>query len=395
MRVLALALKDIKALTVNKKELLLHILLPALIVLMVAALFGGEPALYGEVVLVNHDGEGMAEIFMERLKEERGLKVLVTDQNEAIRKLMSSEILMFTEIPAGFTETLSQGEPPEIKVYRRGVGGSSGQMLLALLKAILAEMSGEVQITRLAQEIAAEHGENPLQDQEVLIPFMESFLRSARLNPTVKVEEIPLGRPQNMAAFFISGVMTLFIVFTATFYAQNFVEEKNNKIMERYFFVGLSKGEILLGKFLGCFFRGAFQLVAMLLVAVLFTKVLSGVNLIYILSFSLVFIAAVSSVGIFIGAIFPKPGQALWASIIFTLINSALGNTFAFARTETALVNYINYFTISYYANSGLRGLITGDGLLSSIKGEVLILIFITALIFAVSSILFSPAENS
>lgn len=393
MRVLALALKDVKALTADKKELLLHILLPALIVLLVAALFGGEPALYGEAVLVNHDGGVMAEIFMERLEEERGLKVLITDQEEAQSRLMRSEILMFTEIPVGFTDTLSQGEPPEIKIYRRGVGGSSGQMLLSLFKSILSEMSGEVQITVIAREIAVEHGEGFLQDEEVLIPFMESFLRSARLNPSVKVEEIPLGRPQNMAAFFIPGVITLFIIFSSTFYAQHFVEEKNNKIMERYLFAGLSRGQIICGKFLGCVFRGLFQLLVMLTVAVLFTNVFSGVNLMNILLFSLFFIAAVSSIGILIGCIFSNPGQALWASIIFSLMNSALGNTFAFPRTEIALVDYINYFTISYYANNGLRELIIGDGLLFSIWGEVFILIFMIVLFLSISSIVFSPAD--
>ncbi len=395
MRLLALALIDVKSLTANKRELLLHILLPALILLLVAALFGGEPALYGEAILVNHDGEGMAEVFMERLEEERGLKVLAIDQEEAQRKLMSSEILMFAEIPSGFTHTLSMGEPPEMKVYRRGVGGSSGQMLLSLYKAVLSEMSGEVQVTLLVREIAAEYGDNPMREEEVFIPFMESFLRSARLNPTVKVEEVPLGRTQNMAAFFIPGVMTLFIIFTATFYAQNFVREKNNKVMERYFFAGLSRGEIISGKFLGCIFRGLFQLLVMLLVVVFFTKTFSGANLFNILIFALAFLAAVSSVGVFMGIVFPRPEQALWASIIFSMFNSALGNTFAFPRGELALVNFINYFTLSYYANNGLRGLIAGDGLLFSIRVEIFVILSVTLILLAVSSALFSQVENN
>lgn len=394
MRVLTLGLKDVKSLTANKKEMLLHILLPVLIVLMIAALFGGEPALYGETVLVNHDGERMAEIFIDRLEEERGIKVHITDLEEAQRRLMRSEILMFTEIPSGFTDILSRGEPAEISVYRRGVGGSTGQMLLTLIKTVLSEMSGEVQITLLAQDIAAEQGDGIFQEKEVISTFMESFLYSARLNPTVKVEEVPLGRQQDMSGFFIPGVITLFIIFSSTYYAQNFVEEKNNKIMERYYFAGMSKGEILCGKFLGIFFRGLLQLLIMLLAAAIFTKMFSGTNFFSILLFSLFFIAAVSSASVLIGCIFPKPGQALWVAIIFSMVNSALGNTFALPRAEIALVQYINYFTVSYYANNGLRQLITGDGLFFSLWSEVLVLTFMTVLFLAVSRGVFSPAEN-
>ncbi|UNC92616.1 ABC transporter permease [Candidatus Contubernalis alkaliaceticus] len=394
MRVLILGLKDVKSLTANKKEILLHIFLPVLIVAMIAALFAGEPALYGEALLVNHDGEGMADIFIERLEEERGIRVLITDLKEAQRRLTRSEVLMFTEIPSGFTDTLSRGEPAEISVYRRGVGGSTGQMLLTLIKTVLSEMSGEVQITHLVQDIAAEQGEGIFQEEDVISTFMESFLYSARLNPTVKVEEVSLGKQQDMTGFFIPGVITLFIIFSSTYYAQNFVEEKNNKIMERYFFAGLSRGQILCGKFLGIFFRGLLQLLIIMLAAVIFTKMFCGNNFFGILLFSLFFIAAVSSVSILIGCVFPKPGQALWAAIIFSMVNSALGNTFALPRADIELVRYINYLTVSYYANDGLRQLTTGNGLFFSLWGEILVLIFMTVFFLAVSLCIFSPAEK-
>ncbi len=392
MKILFLASKDLKILLSNKRELSLHIFLPVVVVLLVILLFRGEPALYGEAFFIDKDGGLTVRSFINRIEEVRGLKVFVIDEKEAARKMERSETQMVVEIPGDFSEKVAGGESPRLTIWQRGSGGETGQMLISLTRSVIAEMLGEVQMTLLVKEYAKD---SPyFQEEEEIDVFMEGLFRASRWNPGTTVTEKITGEQKEMAVFFIPGVITLFLIFSITFSAQNFVEEKNQKILERLTSAGLSRWEIIVGKVLGNVFKGAFQFIILIFVTWIILNPFTPLSLAKTILFSLLVITSISFLSVLIGCISQKTEQALWASVIISLVNSALGNTFAFPREESTVIEVINLFTVSLYANRGLRSIIIHGESLFSLFVEVLALSFMALIFFAACLYFFSPGDG-
>lgn len=392
MKIIFLAFKDLKILLSNKRELSLHIFFPVIVVLLVISLFGGKPALYGEAFFIDQDGGLPARNFINRIEEVRGLKVFIIDEEQAARKLERSDILMVTEIPSDFSEKITEGQSPQLNVWQRGSGGDTGQMLLSLNRSVIAEMMGEVQMTFLVKDFAEDSPH--FQEEKELEAFMDSFFRASLWNPGTIITERVIDDQKEMAVFFLPGIITLFLIFSITFSAQIFVEEKNQKILERLSSSGLSKGEILGGKVLGNVFKGTFQLLILLVITWLLLSPFTPLTFFKTLIFSLLVITSISLISVFIGCISRKPEQALWASVIISLVNSAMGNTFAFPREEGTIIEIINFFTVSFYANRGLRSLIIQGGSLSGLVMEMLALAFIALIFLVICLYIFSSADS-
>lgn len=372
----------------DKRELALHIALPVIIVLLVVSLFRGEPALYGEAFFINNDAGPSAHQFLNRIEETKGLKVFVLNKDEAVKKVERSDIIMVTEIPSNFSEKISRGESPQLIVWRRGTGGDSGQLLLSLTRSVLVEMLGEVQMTFLLKEYAEDYPY--FQEEGRVEAFMDNLFWTSRTDLSLEVEEVVTGIHKEMAAFFLPGVITLFIIFSTTFNAQSMVEENERGIIERLLLNGLSRAQIISGKLLGNILRGILQVFILLSASWFLLRVFTFMSFLRTLLFSLSAIVLVSMISIIIGCLSRKQEQALWASIIVTLINSAMGNTFAVAREESTAARVINYFTVSRYANQGIRKLIIKGEPLSGAAVETLVLtasaLLLGALFFWINS---------
>lgn len=368
MQIIYLALNEIRLLVSCRRELALHLVLPVLVVSLVAALFSGEPALYGDFYVVNQDGGRLSRIFMDRLEEAKGIKVQLLDYPEARRRLERGEALAVLEVPPGFSEKVSAGVSPGLTFYLRGTGGEGGQAFMFLARTVLTEMLGETQLSFMIKDYTA--GSPYFQREEDLEFFLQGFFWDARRNLKVELQEKTLGQDYSIPVFMLPGVVTLFIIFTLTFSAQRLVEEKEHKILDRLQFSGLSPGKIFLGRFLGTTLRGLLLALVLFLAAQAWTGCFTPVSLARTLLFSLLVAAAAGSVSMFIGSLAHKPTQALWAGVIFSLVNSALGNTFAYPRDESLLVQWVNQFTLSLYANQGFRQLILQGAPLGEVYRE-------------------------
>lgn len=374
MKIWYLALQDLKLLTANQKELYLHIIFPLLVVILVITLFAGKPGLYGEAFFIDLDGGPQARDYLDRMEKVKGLKVFVLEEEEAFTRMERGNISLLTRIPPDFSEKIERGEIPSLDIWKRGTGGESGQLIISLLHSTLGEMLGEVHLTLLVKEQAQDS--SFLQEEAQVESFMNSLYAISRRAPALEVVEGMDNPSRSSAAFFFPGVITLFIIFSLTFHGQRLVGEREGGILERMLASGLSKGEIIGGKLLGSVLRGSFQFIIMSLPPLFFLGVFTLTSFIETLIFALFLAAAAGALGILIGSLSSRREQALWAAVIISLVNSGLGNTFAFPTGGGGLVEIINYGTLSLYANGGFRSLIVEGVPLSSLTLEMGILLW-------------------
>ena len=392
MKLWFLALHDLKLLTANKKELLLHIIFPLLVVILVITLFAGKPGLYGEAFIVNQDGGPQARDYLNRIEEVKGLKVFLMEEEEAFSRLERGDILLLTVIPPDFSKKISEGNIPSLEIWKRGTGGESGQLIVSLLHSRLGEMLGEVHLYLMVKEHVQDS--SFFQEESQVESFMKSLFTLSRQVPALEVVEGKDKPSQGSAAFFFPGVITLFIIFSLAFHGQSIVAEREGGILERMLASGLSKGEILGGKLLGRVLRGFFQVLVMSIPPLLIMGFFTFYSFLAVLVFSIFLAAAAGALGILIGSLSSRREQALWAAVIISLVNSGLGNTFAFPTGGGPLVEFLNYATLSLYANEGLRCLIVEGAPLNSLIPQMGVLLLGTMIFMSLSFKFFTCTRN-
>ncbi len=392
MKLWFIALQDLKLLKANKKELILHIIFPLLVVILVMTLFAGKPGLYGEAFFVSQDGGALATDYLNRIDEVKGLKVFLMEEEEAFNRLERGDILLLTIIPSDFSEKISEGDIPSLEIWKRGTGGQSGQLIISLLHSLLGEMLGEVHLSLMVKEHVQDS--SFFQEDSRVESFMNSLFILSRQVPALEVVEGMNSPSQGSAAFFFPGVITLFIIFSLIFHSQSIVAERDEGILERMLASGLSKGEILGGKLLGRVLQGFLQMLVMSLPPLLIMGFFNFYSFLGTLVFSFFLAAAAGALGILIGSLSSRKEQALWAAVIISLVNSGLGNTFAIPTGGGPLVEFLNYATLSLYANEGLRSLIVEGASLKSLMPQMGLLLLGAMVFMALSFKFFNCARN-
>ncbi|MCJ7521451.1 MAG: ABC transporter permease, partial [Dehalococcoidia bacterium] len=106
----------------------------------------------------------------------------------------------------------------------------------------------------------------------------------------------------------------------------------------------------------------------------------------------IVFIAAVSALGLIIGSVARTEDQATWIAVFFTMSMVMLGGTF-FEIPESGVLNVLSKISINTYANDAFRTIIADGGSLADVglqmgvmAGVAVVGLFLGRVIFKVMS---------
>ena len=391
LRPLYIAFLDLKRFLLNPGELAFSIALPILLfALMYGAFGGGDASFHATAHVVNLDSGEYGRELISRLDSMDEISVRERTAEDADGALERSAILTAVVIPAGFSDALDAGEQTHILFKQRGYGGETGQIVAAIVSGAALELGGEIQSRRMVHETLAGQG---IAEDEIDAVF-DRRLALSRQDPAVGVEVRGLGEAEeaNLLNRLMPGVTVMFLMFAVTMGAQTLVEERRIGTLERLMTTRLGINQLFAGKFLSGTLRATLQAVILLALGFAALRVGDASDFVQLISFSILVAAAVSAVGLVIGAAARTRDQAIWAAVFFTMFMTIFGGTF-FAVADGPLA-VIARFTINHYAIESMESILSSGASLSEEAVGLGIMVGVTVVGLAAARALFKVSEG-
>ncbi len=367
IRPLLVALLQVRIYLQDKGDLAFSLLLPIAIFALMYGAFGGQTLFHGTAHIVNQDQEGTySALLIERLEGVDNLDVKLLSASKADSKLDRADLLMVLYIPEGFSDNLASGEQAQLVFKQRGNGGDEGQIVASIVRGVAQEMAQEFQVRSQVGEALAGSGI----DQSHIDVTVQQFLDRERESPIVAVGEETMGSSPDPVNEFLPGIVTMFVLFAITLTARTLVEERKKGTLERLLTTQLSVGQLFMGKFLVNLSRGFIQTLILLGLAYAVFQMFTPLSFIESLVLALIFIAAVSSLGLIIGSLARTEDQATWTAVVFTMATVMLGGTFI-EIPEGGVLNVLSKISINTYANDALKTMIAEGGTLADVGLQV------------------------
>ena len=390
LRPLYIAFLDLKRYLLNPGELAFSIALPILLFALMYGAFGGDASFHATAHVVNLDSGEYGRRLIERLDGMDEITVRERTMEDADGALERSAILTAVVIPAGFSEALEAGEPTHLLFKQRGYGGQTGQIVASIVQGTATDMGGEIQSQRMVYETLA--GANVTEGQ--IDAEFDRLLSESRENPPVGVVVRGLGEAEdaNFLNRLMPGVTVMFLLFAVTMGAQTLVEERRIGTLERLMTTRLGINQLFMGKFLSGTLRATFQAVILLALGFVVLRVGDASDFAQLIVFSILIAAAVSAVGLVIGAAARTRDQAIWAAVFFTMFMTIFGGTF-FEVAEGPLA-VVARFTINHYAIESMSGILSSGAGLSDEGVGLGIMAGVTVVGLIAARVLFRASEG-
>jgi ABC-2 type transport system permease protein len=316
VRPLLIGIREVKSFLADPGALAFALALPLVMVALMLGAFGGETTFSGTAYIVDRDNGARAEQLLEELRSIDGLSVSVLTASEAEDRIDRSAILMYTEIPAGFTAAIDAGDDVDLIQYQRGGGGQEGQIVSSMIRGALQSLTVDrelrAQTSRMLSLLEVEVGVADL-DQQV-----QAAVGTIQTSPAVAVETVSPDddEPAPLAASLFPRIAAWMVLFTVAISAQSFILERRTGTLERLLTTRLTFNELFIGKWLAYFLRGYLQFVILFAIAGLFFDFFTLRSWLLAGLFGMVATAAISSIGLVIATLVRTENQATWGASV-------------------------------------------------------------------------------
>lgn len=383
MRAIQLAIFELRSYLGDKGDLAFSLLLPiALLAIMIGA-FGQESRFNGTANIVDQDGGVYSAQLIEKLRATPGITVNLLTREQADARLDSSGMILATYIPEGFSQQLADGKAATLTFRQRGTGGQEGQITQSIIRGAAQEVASQVQVHRKVQAVLTGSGV-PAADIDKIV---DKYLTKEEKAPTIEVLADNIGVKPDPLRQFLPGILTMFALFALSLRAQALVEERQKGTLERLLVTRLGANQLFLGKFLSGVAKGIVQVVVLLGLAAIIFRIFTLDSFLASLAISILFIAAVSALGLVIASISRTRDQASWISVVFTLVMSMLGGTFF--EVQTGFLHTLSLGTVNHYANSALKTIIEGTGTLGDVGMQLAVIAGVGLVALVLGRVLF------
>ena len=351
--------------------------------------FGGEESFHATANVVDLDGGSHARTLIERLDALDEVTVRERSLRDADTALDRSAILMAVVVPAGFSAALDAGGTASLIFKQRGHGGDTGQIVASMVRGVSQEMGGDIQTRRLVTGAVV----GSAVPRERVDAALDDALTQSLADPPVQVRVRRLdGEQPDILDRMAPGIVVMFLMFAVTLGAQTIVEERRIGTLERLMTTRLSVNQLFAGKFLSGMLRATVQSLVLLSLAFAVLRVGDFIDFAETLLLSAFVAAAVSAVGLVIGAFARTRDQATWAAVVFTMFMTVFGGTF-FDVGDGPLA-LLSRFTINRYAIDAMAAVLSaGEGLGQQSLGMA-VMAGVTAVGLAAARGLFKVAEG-
>ncbi|MCB0014160.1 MAG: ABC transporter permease [Anaerolineales bacterium] len=384
MRVLDLALKDIKQILREKQSIFFLLIMPIAFTLLFGFAFGGFGDGEAEdqrlpVGLLDLDGGALADQLRVLLGGSELIRLVESEAEwgELEEQVREGALTAGLVIPAGYSQTPGD-EPLPL------------QLIIEPANTTGYAIQGEIQVAatrlqsaRTAAEIGAAYFPIPPPADELLAAVVAGWaepplqVRQVNQSATVANDEAAAAYGDNAFAHASPGMMAQFLMAGLLSAAQILVLERKSGALRRLLTTNMSRGQILLGHFLAMFLMILFQLVLL----TLFGQFLLGLPYYGApLATGLLILTAsifAGSMGLLIGALAKTEEQAIIFSLVPMFLFSALGGAWMPLEFTPATFQRLAYFTPIAWLVDGFKDvIIRGLGVEAVLTAALVLLLY-------------------
>ena len=397
MKLLNIALKDVKIVSRDKMALLILLAMPFILMTIMGMALGGLFAKGPElskidVAVVNYDDGKLSEDFIEEILKgdelSKLLNVMETDKERAMYLVRIGDISSVIIIPSDFTSQIMKNKSTEINIY-----GDPGQEIRAsIIRSITNAYTNKISSIMVGistgWESLTKLGKKTNQTEIAMyIPSMINEMIEKDVEDLVKIEEENTSQKESLSSmqYYAAGMSTMFVLFSAMFGADSILKERDDKTLARLLSSPMKKHSVLGGKLLGIFIIGILQFTAYITATKLIFNVNWGRSIIGLVLLPISTVIATTGMTIFFASIVKTRNAVGGISQIFIQSMSALGGSMFPTSLLPPWLRFFSNFTINKWSMDGLLSLMSGGGVISISKSIIVLLAI--ALIFFILGI--------
>ena len=402
-QIIAITLKELKVLWLDREALALLFAMPMFFILVMSfALEGvfeagskGHPI---EILVVHQDGGRLAEQVIADLKRMEGLILIETHEGIPLTSDKAEQLIgrgvypLALLFPEGYTEQIlkNANDPQKGKaiVYLISDPAMNLQLLATVKGAVQGAIERRVLLARIPQRLKEMFGtlggtegqlDNMLEDPNISergrsgVDFIHTFPKGFNAGRR------PTATEQNVPAYTIFGVF--FIVLTL---ASSFLQEKKDGTFQRILAAPLSKTALLIGKLLPYYLVNLIQIAMMFCIGVVVFGMKLG-HLPALVIVSLALAAAANGLGLLVAALGKTEPQVNGLSVLLAITLSALGGMMVPTFIMPDLMKTLSLFTPHAWALVGYHDIIIRGLGMKDVLTEVAILLGFASFFFVIA----------
>lgn len=393
MRILDLALKDLRQILREKQSAFFLLIMPVVFTLLFGFAFGGFSRGGGDedprlpVALLNEDEGAIAAHLLALLGQSDVLRLEPVEAawDEVAEQVGDETFAAALRIPSTFTTQAEAGQPIPV-IFLVDPSNSAGFTLQGEVNAAATRLNNALQTARISLETALAHGELSPAEQQAY--FAEALAQTvdAWTTPPIAVHVRAGSAPvtagdesavysDNAFAHSSPGMMAQFALAGLITASQILVLERKNGALRRLLTTNMSRIHILLGHYLAMF---------SLIVVQLLTLIIFGQLLLQLPYFqepvaTLLLVVAgalfAASMGLLIGTIAKSEEHVIVFSLVPMFVLAGLGGAWVPLEFTPASVQRIAYLTPLAWLMDGFKDIIVRGLGLEAVLGAVGVLL--------------------
>jgi ABC-2 type transport system permease protein len=397
MRILDLAIKDLKQLVRDWKTAFFLLAMPIVFTLLLGFVFrdvasgGDDPRL--PVGWLDQDGSTVSSHLKTMLQTSEAIRLIDLEDaslDAATEQVTDGDLAAAVVCPPGYgRQALSLTEPLPEPIFILEPGSQAGYTAQSAVQTGAGRLIGSIQTARLsAQEFEAQGG-SP--DRVYLLQAMEQAV-AAWQAPLLGVTNSGSGiaieegdeREASPYAHSSAGIMVQFAMAGLMGAAGILVVERKTGALRRLLTTAISRTQIIVGHYLAM----AVMIVVQLLVLILFGQLALGVDYFAApLAMLLIMLATAlwaASMGLLIGIMARSEEQVIMIALVLMLVLSGLGGAWMPLELTSETFQTVGHLTPVAWAIDGLENIVVrGMGLASVLVPAAILLGWAVALFAA------------
>jgi len=398
MRVIDLALKDLRQITRDRNTFIFLLIMPIVFTLLFGFAFGGDSTadLRLPISVQDNDNSDLSQRLLMMLESSEVVRLEMVDTavSDLPQQVSDENIAAAVIIPAGFGAGLLTAEPPLVTVI---AAGQTGFTVESEVQTAVSRILSAIITAQISLETAGRHNllpDNAAAQQAHFDDVLDSALAAWETPPVTvtaaassALSDEAATENSNYSAFAQTspGMMAQFAIAGLIGAATILVIEKKTRSVQRLLTTNLSRGQILLGHYLAMFVMIFLQLSVLILFGQIF------LDLPYLsqpLATLLITIAAAmfsASLGLLIGALAKIEEQVIIFALIPMFLLSALGGAWMPLEFTPETFQRVAYLTPLAWMIEGYKDiLVRGQGV-AEVSSAVFVLLAYAAVIFIIA----------
>lgn len=372
MRIIDIALKDLRQLLRDRKAAIFLLIMPILFTVMFGFAFsgGGEEDPRLPVGLLDQDGGRAATALTALVDASPGVRVVEmepADQEGAEEQVAKEELAAALVIPMGFGQRLweSGGAPASVIA---DPGSIAGSVAVGEIRSAVARLAGAAKAAELALGLRQDADAlSPAERDQFLLEGLDLAVTSWQAPPlTVGVTEWGAAPADDQTELYgpnsfshpSAGMMVQFAMAGLMGAAQILVLERKSGALARLLTTATSRGQVIMGHYVAMFI----MILCQLLLLAGFGQLVLGVDYAREPAASLLIVISLSlwaaGLGLLIGALARREGQVEVFALIPMMVLSGLGGAWIPLEITPEGFQAIGHLTPTAWAMDGLKNVI-------------------------------------